>query len=390
MVELLITISLALGCWYISRFVNNRSLTIALAVISVITVSISYIPVAKFYATPNSVAYLLSHTRTRLSDLGYDGFDYAETINRMNYRGDSYYKAYKDSWAGDERVQEFDSIMFFRPSGMPTILALLPGKTLYSVFLWWGVLLGFTTLAAFSIILKYADSSYALISSVLVGMTFMAISGFNPIKFNWIFAESLAAMVLIWAIAFTVYKKWWPAALCFVLACATREFSIMFLPLPFIALFFEEKGTRKNGLIALITMLVGVFGFYLFHYYAAPVASAQTNTKFNHISTWFRGSFTYYKNYLTYRVKDTWALASFMTLLPLAGIVSVFALKARKEILFFLYIPVTLGLFYLFMGQNIYQDYWGGFGIPLLIICLTLCSAAAYIKDEDPRGSSSK
>lgn len=388
--EPLIAISIALGCWYLSRFITYKALVITLAALSVIAVSVSYIPVAKFYTVPNSVAYLLSHTRTRLSDLGYDGFDYAETINRMNLKGDSYYKAYKDSWAGDERVQPFDSIMFFRPSGMPTILALLPGKTLFSVFLWWGVLLGLSTLATYSIILKYADSSYAFISSVLVGITFVTIFAALPNAFNWLFGEGLAAMVLIWAIAFTVYKKWWPAAICFVLACATREFSIMLLPVPFIALLLEEKGTRKKGLIALITMLFGVFGFYLFHYYAAPVADAQTGTKFNHISTWFRGSFDYYKNYLTYNVKNTWALTNFMTLLPPAGIASVFAIKSRKEMIPLIYIPITLGLFYFFMGQNKYQDYWGGFGIPLLMVCLALCSAFDYVKDEDPNGSSSK
>lgn len=387
-IEPLLALCFSLAGWYFSRYFNEKILTISLAVISIIVIAIGFIGCAQFYAKPYSIAYELSHTRVRLSDLKYDGFDYAETINRMNFNHQGYYQAYKDAWAGDSRVQPFTSIMFFRPSGMPTLLALLPGKTLFSVFLWWGVLLGLSAFAVYMIILRYSDSSFAFISSILIGFTFLAIGGSNLLMFNWLFAEVPAAMVLLCAFALSIYKKWWPAALCFILACATREFSVMFLPFPFAILLFEDKGERKKGVLALLIMLVGVCCFYLLHYFSAPVADAHTGTKMNYINTWFHGSASYYTNYLKYRVKDSWALANFMMFLPFAGIFSALAIKAKGEKIALLYIPVTLGLFYFFMGQNKYQDYWGGFGIPLLMTCLALCSVFAYTKSEDPKGSS--
>ena len=387
-IEPLIAIAFSALGWYGAKQISNKILTISLAALAFIVIGAMFLTSANFYTKSNTDAYVVSHNPIQLSSLKYDGFDYAETLNRMNFNHQGYYQAYKDAWAGDSRVKAFSSIMFFRPSGMPTLLALLPGKTLYSVFLWWGLLLCLASLATYALVLKYSDASFAFISSILVGFTFFAIGCSELILFNWTFAEIPAAMVLLCAFALSVYKKWWPAALCFLLACATREFSLMFLPFPFIILFFQEKSSRKKGLIALTAMLAGVAAFYVFHYISAPVADANTGTKMNFISTWFHGSASYYSNYLTYGVKATWALSGLMILLPLLGILFSLCVKPLGEKIALAYIPFTLGLFYFFMGQNQWQNYWGGFGIPLLVAIFSLCSALAYVKSEGPEGPS--
>lgn len=388
-IEPLLAACFSLLGWYLAHHVRNKTLHIILPIIALAAIAIGFIGSASFYAKPYTVGYKITHTRTRLSDLKYDGFDYAETINRMNFNHQGYYQAYKDAWSGDSRVQPFTSIMFFRPSGMPTLLALLPGKTLFSVFLWWGILLGLCSFASYMITLKYCDESYAFISSILVGFTLLALGASNLIAFNWLFAEIPAAMVLLCAFAFSLYKKWWPAALCFILACATREFSIMFLPFPFLILIFQNRDEKKKGIVPLLIMIAGVLGFYIMHYFLAPVADAHTGTKMNFINTWFHGSFAYYSNYLTYRINDSWALSNFMILLPFASLLAALCVKPLGDKIALAYIPATLGLFYLFMGQNEYQGYWGGFGLPLLIACLALFSAFACTKNESPEGPSS-
>lgn len=163
---------------------------------------------------------------------------------------------------------------------------------------------------------------------------------------------------------------------------ATREFTLMLLPIPFIyALLATEKGERKKALWPLVSMAGGVIAFYIFHYFTAPVADAGTGTKFNFLSTWFSGSLDAYKDYLTYRLKEVWISQKILYLLPFFSLLGAWAIKGREKFIW-LYLAITLSLFYALMGQNAFQGYWGAFGVPLLIAC-ALMTASFFGKDDE-------
>lgn len=373
----------ALFAYVTSLIKNQRVFTYGSLVVVLLIFALHFgLIINKAYTGDPFAREVLTGTQ-ELSINGYDGFDYAETIRRMN-KGESYYEAYTNAWASDPRMEQpFNSVFFFRPAGMPTLLASLPGTSLLSVLMWWVVLVEIAGFAAFMFLRKFTLDGFALAGTILI-LTYYLVVGCTVLsRFDWLMAEVLVSLTLICALAALVYKRWWLSCILLLLATMTREFAVVFIPIWFLVWFFEPRDKKIKLLIPLGAMLAGVIGFYSYHIYTAPVADAGTGTKLNFIETWFKGNFAWYQNYLKYKIDYSWPLAKAALLLPISALIGSLSLQKNQWRISFAVLSAGLGAFFLLLGQNEWQNYWGPFGVPILILLSVLVLNWIDKKDRD-------
>jgi hypothetical protein len=320
------------------------------------------------------------HQQPQAGQYEFDGFVFLRTLDLMR-NGSSYYAAFARA-IRDERGLDptpLASPFNFREPFLFHLWKVLPGGDLPMDLLGWFLVLAVVMqLAAYVVARRWVPPGPALVAPLLL-VPYLSFFLRHNVWFTMV--EIWAAGFALVALAFLVRGRWVPSLVMLVVAVATRELMVLFVPVWLLAWWLWSPPSKRRWWIPAVA-IVGPLVVLGLHWALAPTVSGPGGDGIDH---WLTGpSLGRLRRDLTFAWAPVVGATAVALLVPLAALVGPLVTRPRRAALPLTCLVAVPLVFLLCVSSGPTGAYWGAILTPLAIALAPSVLAVVFPREPEP------